>query len=177
TSTTTAQYDEVKNVSRDMTIKTTELDSSLVMPLGDNHITTVGAYFNKQDLNDTTTNRLSDLSTADRTQYAFYGENEWMITDSFTLTTGLRYDHDSKAGGNWSPRVYGVWNLDDIWTIKGGVSTGFRAPSLRQTIPNWGAVSRGGNMYGNPNLEPEKSLNTELGVVYATPDGLMTSFT
>ena len=176
-SNTSLQYDSVKNVSRDMTIRTTELDSSLVAPLGDNHITTFGVYLNKQDLKDTTTNRLSDTSAADRTLYALYGENEWSITDTFSLTTGLRYDHDSQAGGNWSPRVYGVWDVSQNWTVKGGVSTGFRAPSMRQTIPDWGAVSRGGNMYGNPDLKPEKSVNTELGVVYATPDGFMSSFT
>ncbi len=177
TSNTVLQYDSVKNVSRDMTIRSAEVDSSLVMPLGMNHITTVGVYFNRQNLDDTTTNRISDLSTADRTQYAAYAENEWAITDTFNLTTGLRFDHDSKAGSNWSPRLYGVWEPAADWTVKGGVSTGFRAPSLRQTIPDWGAVSRGGNMYGNPNLKPEKSVNTELGVLYALPTGGLTSLT
>lgn len=176
-STTNAQYDEVKNVARDMTIRSSELDSKIVMPLGSRHLTTLGVYLNNQKLNDTTTNTISDLSTVDRTQYALYGENEWMMTDDFSLTAGVRYDHDSKAGGNWSPRLYGVWNLSANWTVKGGVSTGFRAPSMRQTIPDWGATSRGGNMYGNPDLKPEKSLTKELGVIYSTPDGLMTSLT
>lgn len=177
TSSTTVQFDQTKNVSRDMRISSTELNSSVVLPLGEINVSTFGVFFNEQRLSDTTTNTISDLSKVNRTQYALYGEGEWSLTESFTLTTGLRHDHDDKAGGNWSPRVYGVWDLDDNWTVKGGVSTGFRAPSMRQTIPDWGASSRGGNIYGNPDLKPEKSMSTELGVIYGNQDGLNTGLT
>ena len=64
------------------------------------------------------------------------------------------------------PRLYGVWHMAERWTLKGGVSTGFRSPDLRQTVAGWGQVSRGGNMYGNPNLTPEKSVTEELGILY-----------
>ena len=56
--------------------------------------------------------------------------------------------------------------MAERWTLKGGVSTGFRSPDLRQTVAGWGQVSRGGNMYGNPNLTPEKSVTEELGILY-----------
>src|SRR5690606_37202112 len=93
------------------------------------------------------------------------------ITDDFALTAGLRWDKEKTAVSHWSPRLYGVYHLNDNWTVKGGVSTGFKAPNIRQTIPNWGASSRGGDRYGNPDLQPEKSLTKEIGVLYNADNG------
>ena len=61
--------------------------------------------------------------------------------------------------------------MAERWTLKGGVSTSFSAPDLRQTVAGWGHTSRGGNMYGNPDLKAEKSLIQELGVIYDDGDG------
>ena len=173
------QREETRNLSRDMTIRNTVFNSSWVAPLGRQHLLTTGVYYNQQDLRDTTTNTLpgSARTTADRTQYAWFAEDEWRLRENFALTGGLRYDHDSKGGSQWSPRLYGVWNLDAQWTVKGGVSTGFRAPSLRQTLGDWGQSSRGGNIYGNPDLKPETSLSKELGVLYNNGAGLSAGLT
>ena len=173
------QREETRNLSRDMTIRNTVFNSSWVAPLGRQHLLTTGVYYNQQDLRDTTTNTLPDSArtTADRTQYAWFAEDEWRLRENFALTGGLRYDHDSKGGSQWSPRLYGVWNLDAQWTVKGGVSTGFRAPSLRQTLGDWGQSSRGGNIYGNPDLKPETSLSKELGVLYNNGAGLSAGLT
>ena len=90
----------------------------------------------------------------------------WRLTERFAVTGGLRMDKDENFGTHFSPRLYGVWHMAERWTLKGGVSTGFRSPDLRQTVAGWGQVSRGGNMYGNPNLTPEKSVTEELGILY-----------
>lgn len=177
TSNTYVQREETENLSRDMTIRNTTASTKWSMPLFDRHVTTVGAYYSMEDLKDSTTNQMSDRSTVDRWQYAFFAENEWQITDSFALTGGLRLDNEKTSGTHWSPRLYAVWHLNDHWTIKGGVSTGFRAPSLRQTLPDWGASSRGGNMYGNPDLKPEKTLTKEIGLIYNDESGLMAGIT
>ncbi len=176
---TYVQHEKTRNIARDMAIKNTVFNSSWVVPVGDAHIVTTGVFYNKQDLSDTTTNTLpgSDRTTADRTQYAWFLEDEWRLRDDFALTGGLRFDDDSKGGSQWSPRLYGVYNLDSRWTVKGGVSTGFRAPSLRQTLGDWGQSSRGGNIYGNPDLKPEKSLSKEIGVLYNNGAGLSAGLT
>lgn len=166
------QREKTRNIGRDMTIVNTVFNSAWTLPVFERHITTAGVYYNSQDLEDTTTNRISERSTADRWQFAVFAENEWQVTDSFALTGGIRMDRDRDAGTHWSPRLYGVWHLTQAWTLKGGVSTGFRAPSLRQTLPDWGATSRGGNMYGNPDLQPEKSLSKEIGLIYSGASGL-----
>ncbi len=173
------QQEETRNISRDMTIKNTVFNSNWTMPLGERHLLTTGVSYNEQDLKDTTTNTLagSSRSTADRSQYAVFAEDEWRLRDDFALTGGLRYDHDSQGGGQFSPRVYGVWTVDPRWTVKGGVSTGFRAPSLRQTLGDWGQSSRGGNIYGNPDLKPETSLTKEIGVLFDGGNGTTAGLT
>ena len=173
------QQEKTRNLSRDMTIKNTVFNSSWVAPLGANHLLTTGVSYNEQDLTDTTTNTLPNASrtSINRSQWAVFAEDEWRLHKDFALTGGLRYDHDSQAGGQVSPRLYGVWNLAPQWTVKGGVSTGFRAPSLRQTVGDWGQSSRGGNIYGNPDLKPETSLTKEIGVLYDSGAGTTAGLT
>ncbi|TYK70762.1 ligand-gated channel protein [Comamonas sp. Z3] len=173
------QQEKTRNLSRDMTIKNTVFNSSWVAPLGASHLMTTGVSYNEQDLTDTTTNTLPNASRThiNRSQWAVFAEDEWRLLKDFALTGGLRYDHDSQAGGQVSPRLYGVWNLAPQWTVKGGVSTGFRAPSLRQTVGDWGQSSRGGNIYGNPDLKPETSLTKEIGVLYDSGAGTTAGLT
>jgi len=179
TSDTYLQREETRNIVRDMTIQNTVFNSSWTLPLGQSNLLTTGVYFNEQDLKDTTTNTLrgSTRNTADRSQYAVFAENEWRLREDFALTGGLRYDHDSQAGGHVSPRLYGVWTVDPRWTVKGGVSSGFRAPSLRQTLGDWGQSSRGGDIYGNPDLKPETSLTKEIGVLFDGGNGTTAGLT
>ncbi|CAB3879995.1 ligand-gated channel protein [Achromobacter piechaudii] len=160
------QQEEFDNRSRQMKVKNLNLQSSWTLPLG-SHMLTLGGTYLSQRLNDQTGNQLSGgPNKIDRYQWALFAEDEWRLTDSFAVTAGLRMDEDENFGTHFSPRLYGVWRMADRWTLKGGVSTGFRAPDLRQTVAGWGQVSRGGNMYGNPDLTPEKSVTEEIGLLY-----------
>ena len=160
------QQEEFDNRSRQMKVKNLNLQSSWTLPLG-SHMLTLGGTYLSQRLNDQTGNQLSGgPNKIDRYQWALFAEDEWRLTDSFAVTAGLRMDEDENFGTHFSPRLYGVWRMADRWTLKGGVSTGFRAPDLRQTGAGWGQVSRGGNMYGNPDLTPEKSVTEEIGLLY-----------
>ena len=176
TSDTYVQRERAENENREMVITNTTAKSSLVMPLG-NHRVTMGADFIEEALSDKTSNRISDLTRIDTAKYALFAEDEWMLTDTFSLTAGARMDDDDNFGSHFSPRLYGVWGFSPRWTLKGGVSTGFRSPSLREITPDWGQVSRGGNIYGNPDLEPETSVNKELGLYFNAGRSLMANVT
>ncbi|MEP0501529.1 TonB-dependent receptor, partial [Nisaea sp.] len=164
------------NQSRDIEITNTTVKTSLWMPFGD-HLVTVGGNYGLEELDDSTTNQISDRTKAEMAQYAAFAEDEWLVLSDLSLTGGVRMDFNEDYGANLSPRVYANWNVTDNWTLKGGVSTGYRSPSLRETTPDWGQTSRGGNIYGNPDLEPETSLSKEIGVIYSSPSGIEASFT
>ncbi len=176
TSETYLQRERAENESREMIITNDNAKSTLLMPLGD-HMVSVGVDFTEEKLRDDTSNRISDRTRVENAKWALFAEDEWMLTDTFFLTVGARMDDDENYGSHVSPRLYGVWGFSPRWTVKGGVSTGFRSPSLREVIPNWGQVSRGGNIYGNPDLEPETSVNQELGLYYNAGRRLMANVT
>ena len=159
------QREEAENLTREMKVTNSSAKTALVTPLG-NHLLTVGANFEKEELSDQTSNQISNRTDVDASKWALFAEDEWMLPGNVSVTGGLRLDDDENYGSHVSPRLYGVWGMAPRWTLKGGVSTGFRSPSLREITPDWGQVSRGGDVYGNPDLEPETSVNKELGLYF-----------
>lgn len=104
--------------------------------------------------------------------WSVFAEDNWMITDSFTLTGGARYDDHDIFGDNISPRLYGVYRVNPQWTAKGGVTGGFKTPKTTQLYD--GITGFGGQgtspMFGNPDLKPETSMNTEVAVYWNHPN-------
>ena len=102
------------------------------------------------------------------TQWAGFGEATVTIVDGFNVTGGIRYDDHSTFGGKWSPRGYAVWNINDAFTLKGGVSRGFKTPRVEQIAD--GIIGFGGQgripLLGTPNLTPETSTTYEAGVYF-----------
>jgi outer membrane receptor for ferrienterochelin and colicins len=102
--------------------------------------------------------------------YSLFAEDNWMMTDHFTLTAGLRYDNHDVFGSQTSPRIYAVYNLADNWTIKGGVSTGYKTPQTTDLYD--GITGFGGQgtspFAGNPDLKPETSVNSEIALYWTS---------
>lgn len=101
---------------------------------------------------------------------ALFAEDEWAFTDFLFLTLGVREDYNSAFGFHSAPRAYLVYNAFDWLTLKGGVSTGYKTPTVSQLIHGVNGVSGGGTTttYGNPNLQPETSINYELSILSET---------
>ncbi|USD68309.1 TonB-dependent receptor [Vibrio sp. SCSIO 43136] len=163
------QNEFVENVGREITIENLTATSSWSVPL-DYHFVSFGAAFESEELVDAG-------QTIKNKQWSLFGEDEWLIGDSFALTIGVRLDQSEQFDTHLSPRIYGVWTVDDYWTLKSGVSTGYRAPALRETSSSYVQESRGGDIYGNPNLKPEVSTNTEAGLYYTGDESFAASVT
>ena len=75
---------------------------------------------------------------------AIFAEDQITLRENLLLTLGARLDSHHRYGEHFSPRAYLVWHPSDVWTIRGGVSKGFRAPSLKENSAG-AATNSGGN--------------------------------
>ncbi len=151
---------------------------------------TVGAEWNRQELDDPSTMdraigttlpnsaagaRATDM---DATLMAVFLEDNIELTPKWFLTPGLRLDHHDQFGANWSPSLNSSYTLTDDITLKGGIARAFKAPNLYQSNPNYLYRSNGNGcaaslsangcyVLGNADLDPEISINKELGISFA----------
>ncbi len=166
------QREETDNKSRKMVNNNTIFNTQTQLLLGA-HSLTIGGQYKDEEIKDLTGN---DNTSADaptrltRYNWSLFAEDQWQMTSSFALTGAIRLDKDENYGSHWTPKLYGVWQANPNWIIKGGVSAGYKTPSLRATAPNWlqATGGDGGNaiIVGNPNLKPEKSVSTEVGFIW-----------
>lgn len=114
----------------------------------------------------------------DATLMAIYAEDNIELTRDWYLTPGLRLDHHDQFGANWSPSLNTSYKLTDDITLKGGIARAFKAPNLYQSNPNYlyrsngngcapSLSSNGCYVLGNENLDPEISINKEIGISFA----------
>lgn len=161
-------------------ITNTVVDGKVVAFLPDN-ILTVGGQYQYSKLKDSSlvSKGKFENSSMSVDQSALFVENEFTATDDLILTGGLRLDHHEAYGNHWNPRGYAVYYLTDEITIKGGVSSAFRAPTLREVSKGYGTSTEGGNgiIYGNPDLKPEKSVSEEISIAYNHESGFDASLT
>ncbi len=138
------------------------------------HTVTAGLNLKNEKLQDGSTNGLNlpgivvptDVVTMERKQKAVFVEDNWQLTDDLALLLSGRYDHSDTYGGKFSPKVYSVYNLTPLLALKGGMTTGYKTPSLRSAATDFGSTSMGGVIIGNPNLKPETTRNFEIGLNY-----------
>ncbi|HCM9352235.1 TPA: ligand-gated channel protein [Enterobacter kobei] len=171
------QQEETNNPDREMRSYNTTFNNQNQIFLADHTLTLGGQYrYEKLRDNGNQLEAADGLNKLTRWSWALFAEDEWAMTESFTLTGGLRMDKDQNYGTNWTPRGYGVWHLAEQWTLKGGVSAGYRAPDLRQSSASWGQVTGGGRLdgiiVGNPDLKPENSLSEEIALLWDNNDNL-----
>ncbi|MCW4453456.1 TonB-dependent receptor [Flavobacterium sp. MXW15] len=153
------------------------LDAKLDIPFqaAGEHTAVVGAQVIRGELTDGVFG--TESGTPGRKQehnmYSLFAEDTWKVVEPLAITYGLRYDDHEVFGDHLSPRLYGVYTISEQWTVKGGISTGFKTPKTTQLYD--GVTGFGGQgvlpLFGNPNLKPETSTSTELAVYWQHPAG------
>ncbi|WP_226685502.1 TonB-dependent receptor domain-containing protein [Stutzerimonas stutzeri] len=149
---------------RKLESENTIFDTKLLLPLGAHNLTVGGQYWEAEMIDGVV------LDKFEHRMKSVFIENEWRMLDNLALTLGVRRDDHDKFGGHTSPRAYLVWNASDNWTLKGGVSEGFKAPDLEDLADGINGFGRQGRMplIGNPDLQPETSRSSEFGVYFDT---------
>ncbi|MCV2219556.1 TonB-dependent receptor domain-containing protein [Thauera sp. Sel9] len=162
---------DIENGSLESAYRATTINSKTVARL-ERQVLTMGLEHKKEET-DHDASRFPGSSSLklSRWQAALFIEDEYYLTDDFALTGGLRYDRNQHYGNEVTPRLYGVYHLSPQLVVKGGVSGGYKTPTLKQAddriVEN---AARGASWdKGNPNLKPERSTNYELGINWTDP--------
>lgn len=136
-----------------------------------------------------------DKIDAKSTTNSLFVQDQVAVGDKLTAYVGGRYD-SWKAGGTgvvitgtypgtftyanrtdsaFSPKVAGVYQFSDRFSVKSSIGTGFRAPTNYYMFANptfsGGAVGTGKMIYSNPNLKPEKAQAFDFGTEYGFAEG------
>ncbi|MBN7767184.1 TonB-dependent siderophore receptor [Pectobacterium brasiliense] len=157
---------------------------------------TLGAEWNREQLNDpsassytgTTGDTIpgasvnpSQRSSKNSAELsALYFEDNIEVVPGTKVIPGLRFDYHDKFGGNYSPSLNIQQELGEMFSVKAGIARAFKAPNLYQSSTGYLLYSRGngcpfgvdynngGGCYlaGNDNLDPEISVNKEVGLEF-----------
>ncbi|MDE0394089.1 MAG: TonB-dependent receptor [Gammaproteobacteria bacterium] len=125
--------------------------------------------------------------TWSRNSIALYGDVELRDPgERWTVGGALRFEHFDVFGNTVNGKLSGRYGLTGAVSVRGGISTGFRAPTpgqqntlnVQTTIDpetlqlvdsaNVPSTFRAAELKGGRPLEPEKSINTTVGVVVDT---------
>lgn len=181
-----------KFVDADLSDVTLHSEVNLPLQLLVNQTLTLGTEWNQQKLKDELSNSqtfmggtIPGFDNSQRSPYSkakifsLFAEDNIELTDSTMLTPGLRFDHHSITGDNWSPSLNLSQGLGDDFTLKMGIARAYKAPSLYQTNSNYILYSKGQGCYatgstsgigcylmGNDNLDAETSINKEIGLEF-----------
>lgn len=86
-------------------------------------------------------------------------QDVWKMSQAWRLLVGVRWDDSDPWGSETSPRADLGWKISDTTELRAGYGEAFRPPSL-------------GELYfpfsGHPDLVPETSKSTDLGLTYTT---------
>lgn len=120
-----------------------------------------------------------DEIQASRSNVGIYADTEIDFTKKFMIGVAARFENYSDFGGTLNGKISTRYKVNDVFTLRGTASTGFRAPSLPQiyfnsTVTNFiGGVaqevliarndSRVTQTLGIPALKQERSQNLSAG--------------
>ena len=104
----------------------------------------------------------AQLAVGDKRLYHgdFYAQYELKPTNHFTILPGIRWENHQTYGNHLNPGLNIMWNPIELVTLRGSISRGFRAPSIKELYFEFDHSAAGYIVFGGGDtLNPEKSLN------------------
>lgn len=142
-------------------VKTLRITDQFTAELSDQHRLTAGFEYTHDKVR--AEDQGSSTVNTKLTNRAVFLQNEWNMTDSLKLTTGIRYDDHSAFGDHTTPSINLGYQFSDATNMYVGYNEYFIAPSAIQLYgpASWGP---------NPNLEPETGETKEIGINHQFDD-------
>ncbi|MBS3819800.1 TonB-dependent receptor [bacterium] len=157
--------------------------------LGETHTFNFGIdYFGRRDMNDRNTAWRCDeagrwigpteetsLRDARRDNLGLYLDDKIQVSSAASLNIGARFDfirtsNEAYKEGNprsdqeWTAYIGSTFQLTPHFSLLANLGRAFRFPTISELF--YSGLTGRGTVFGNPDLEPEKSLNMDVGVRY-----------
>jgi outer membrane receptor for ferrienterochelin and colicins len=136
-----------------------------------------------------------DAVQASATRFAFYAQDDWVISPQWSAYAGLRWEGISTQGGDvknrssvWTPLAHAVWKPtpDSKDQVRFSLTRSYRSPTLQSLIARPSINNRfpapGGNKEtffdraGNPRLKPELATGLDVAIErYLPGSGLISA--
>ena len=106
-----------------------------------------------------------------RQNFALYVDTEAQITENFLLGAALRYEDYSTFGSDTNYKITGQYNITDDFSLRGSISTGFRAPTVGQAnYSNVQTALENGALVDSALLPATNPVAKQLGAQELTPE-------
>jgi iron complex outermembrane receptor protein len=106
-----------------------------------------------------------------RQNYALYVDIEAQVTEDLLIGTALRYEDYSSFGSDTNYKITGQYNVTDDFSLRGSISTGFRAPTVGQAnYSNVQTELKGGKLVDTALLPATNPIAVQLGAQELTPE-------
>ena len=98
--------------------------------------------------------------------YAFYGQDEWRLSDRLFFVPSLRYDHFEDFGSELSPRAGLTCVLNPHLRIRTNYGLAYRIPTIFERYADMEHSVRGMRIsfVGNEDLDAERSRTFDIGI-------------
>ena len=140
---------------------------------------------NVSDVNGEDLTLMQDFHYVKQKNYGSFVQYQMQLAKLIGLTTGLRYDYNTRYGSSINPRVGAVFSFSDKLKLKVLYGEAFLAPSVYKAFQHYGAFltvpdsndpTQVGGLYGqfwhlsNPDLKPEKLRTIETALSHIVGD-------
>lgn len=109
----------------------------------------------------------------DRKIYSGFAEVRLPILDNLEVTVAGRYEKYAGVGDTFNPKANARWQALDWFALRGSIGTTYRAPqativttTFDRGLTNASGTYRANDLFGNPNIEPEKATTYSVGAVF-----------
>jgi outer membrane receptor for ferrienterochelin and colicins len=140
------------------------LDAQTTFSLGSN-LFTLGGELRKETLE---SSELVSSGEDDAIHSSLFIQDEIELFEKLRITLGGRIDDHEVFGSEFSPRIYGLYQVTDQINLKVGYGHAFNAPTLKQMSDEWVLDHGSVVFHGNSDIGPETSDNYEIGAEYNT---------
>lgn len=98
-------------------------------------------------------------------QYVFL-QDQYKVTDLFTLVPGIRYNYHSEFGSHIAPKLSFMHSPMPTFRFRVNYGSGFRSPTFKEMFFDFHQTTINMKVLGNPDLKPETSHSLSVNAEY-----------